>query len=381
MIPCTKIFKGVRSVHNSRATGPLFVWNITEQCNLRCGHCYRGSGEKPVTGNQKPDLSDVKCMQLVDEIKELNSPIVLLTGGEPLLRKNIFDIVRRCKEAGLRVGISTNGTIIDDDMARKIKASGADYVGISIDGTEGINDRFRGLKGASRLSWSAIEMLNSLGVKTGVRFTIADLNKNDLLDVLHKAFNSGVKRFCLYHLVYSGRGKDLKDVALQEKRDIMDKFFDAARELSSKDESFEVLTTDNPADGVYMMVGGLVDSEAAYSCIRAQGGCSAGDRVVYLDSDGTVYPCQFLRDEPLGNVCERRFSDIWSDTHNSLLNMLRDKDKFLTGRCGACGHKSICGGCRARAKAVSGSLWSEDPACYLEDREIGISEKPEKNDK
>jgi radical SAM protein with 4Fe4S-binding SPASM domain len=365
MIPCTKIFKGIKTIHNQQKAGLLFVWNITERCNLRCNHCYRDSS----LFNGESELSDEKCIQLIDQIKAIDAHMVLLTGGEPLLRKNVFDIVRRCKESGLRVGISTNGTVIDEDVAWKIKISGADYVGISIDGREEFNDEFRGFKGASSLSWTAIERLNNLGVKTGVRFTITDENKNDLLYMLDKALKSGVKRFCLYHLVYSGRGKDVVDIGPHAKRDIMETFFNKARELSSIYEDFEVLTTDNHADGIYLSKM-FADDEAVLRCIKAQGGCSAGNRVVYLDSDGNVYPCQFLRDEPLGNVCKRRLSDIWSDKGNEFLNMIRDKERFLTGRCGACKYRGICGGCRARARAHSGSLWAEDPACYLDESEI-----------
>ncbi len=365
MIPCTKIFEGIRTIHNERKAGPLFVWNVTEKCNLKCGHCYSNSGLSD-TGHPLPDE---KCIQLIGEIKRLNPPIVLLTGGEPLLRKNLFDIVKRCKEAGLRVGLSTNGTIIDEDMALRIKASGVDYVGISIDGRKAVHDEFRGLQGAFDLSWAAITHLNSFGVKTGVRFTLMEKNKEDLLHVLDKAHKSGAKRFCLYHLVYSGRASVVIDITPREKREIMDRFFSKVKDICSSDGDFEVLTTDNHADGVYML-GFLVNDDAAYSCIKAHGGCSAGDRVVYLDSTGEVYPCQFLREESLGNVMQRSLIDIWEHTNNPLLNKLRNKMDFLQGRCGRCAYKEICAGCRARAKACSGSLWGEDPACYLQDSEI-----------
>lgn len=370
MIPCTKIFRGLRTIHNQRKRGPVFIWNITEKCNLKCGHCYRDSGAMdPFDSGQGAVLSDEKCIQLIDEIKRLDPPIVLLSGGEPLLKKNVFDIVQGCKEAGLRVGLSTNGTIIDENMARKIRRSGVDYVGISIDGREAFHDDFRALEGASALSWVAIKHLNTLGVKTGVRFTLTDNNKEDLLYVLDKTFTSGAKRFCLYHLVYSGRASMAMDIPLHKKRQVMGEFFSKVKVLCSIDEDFEVMTTDNHADGVYMLQS-LINDEAGFSCIKAHGGCSAGDRVIYLDSTGEIYPCQFLREEPLGNVIEKSLSDIWQDEYNPLLNRLRNKGDFLSGRCGRCAHKGICGGCRARAKACTGSLWGEDPACYLISTEI-----------
>lgn len=370
MIPCTEIFKGRDSIHTGRKTGPLFVWNITDVCNLRCKHCYRDSSAL----NAESGLSDDRCIKLVDEIKELSPPIVLLTGGEPLLRNNVFDIIARCKESGLRVGLSTNGTVIDEGAAYKIKESGVDYVGISIDGGESLHDEFRGVKGAFRQSWNAIERLNKIGVKTGVRFTLTDENKADLFYVMDKAQESGTKRFCLYHLVYSGRARDLIDIEPQAKRRIMDMFFNKVQELSLIDRDFDVLTTDNHADGVYLSER-LTNHKAALSCIKSHGGCSAGDRVLYLDSTGDVCPCQFLRDESIGNVKEKPLSEIWRDTDNPLLNMFRNKKDFLSGKCGTCMHKEICGGCRARAKASSGSLWGEDPGCYLDLKEKEIALK------
>ncbi|MBF0521960.1 MAG: radical SAM protein [Candidatus Omnitrophica bacterium] len=365
MIPITKIFKGERTEHTARKMGPLFVWNVTSRCNLSCGHCYRDSAP----GNQPVDLTDERCLSLAQEIKSLNPPIVLLTGGEPLLRKNIFDIIKRCKDVGLRVGLSTNGTLIDENMAKKISAAGVDYVGISVDGKKESHDRFRGLTGAFDASWQGIQYLNEHGVKTGVRFTLTKANSKDLWDILDKTVQAGVKRFCLYHLVYAGRGSADQDMAAQDKRSVMAKFFHKVQEISSRDAQFDVLTTDNPADGIFML--DLVkDKASAISCVMSHQGCSAGDRVVYLDSTGDVYPCQFLRDCSLGNVLEKPLMEIWQDTNNPLLRQLRNKKDFLEGKCGVCTHKEICGGCRARAKAYHGSLWAEDPACYLTEDQL-----------
>lgn len=360
MIPCTKIFRGLRTVHNASRTGPVLVWNITDKCNLKCSHCYRDAG----IIESEVGLSDEKTIQLINGIKKLNPTMVLLSGGEPLLRKNIFNIVQRCKEAGLSVGLSTNGTLINENIAKKIKMNGIDYVGISIDGKESYHDEFRGLKGAFTLSWAALQLLNSLGVKTGVRFTLTNNNKDNLLYVLDKTFKSGVKRFCLYHLVYCGRASMTMDIPPDEKKKMMHKFFSKVKTLCSIDEDFEVLTADNPADGLYLWES-LIHNKRALSCIKAQGGCSAGEKVVYLDSTGEVYPCQFLRGLSLGNVIKRPLLDIWEDKHNLYLHRLRNKANFLRGRCASCAYKQICAGCRARAKSYSGSLWGEDPACYL----------------
>lgn len=367
MIPCTNILKGVRSAHNERKNGPLVVWNVTSRCNLRCRHCYRDS--LLTIKIQEAELSDEKCITLAAEIKELNPPIVLLSGGEPLLRGNIFDIVRECKGLGLRVGFSTNGTLIDRAMAEKIRQSGVDYVGVSIDGKTESHDRLRGLHGACETSWQALEFLNQLGVKTGVRFTLTKANHEELIDILKRTIESGSKRFCLYHLVYAGRASQDLDLTVEEKRVCLDEFLTRTKEISLADPVFEVLTTDSPADGIFLSEF-VHEKKVSLECIRAHGGCSAGERVVYLDSTGDVYPCQFLREEKLGNVIERPLIDIWTDRQNQFLRQLRNKKEYVKGRCGKCAHKEICGGCRARAKATHGSLWDEDPACYLEDSQI-----------
>jgi radical SAM protein with 4Fe4S-binding SPASM domain len=267
------------------------------------------------------------------------------------------------------VGLSTNGTLIGREQADKIGQSGVDYVGISIDGKRRAHDEFRGLTGAFDMSWNAISLLNRIGVKTGVRFTLTGDNCSDLLDILEMTSRAGTKRFCLYHLVYAGRAGKEQDLALKDKKRYMESFFNKVKELALLDPAFEALTTDNPVDGLFLsrFAG---DSEAALSCISSSGGCSAGERIVYLDSNGDVFPCQFLRDLPLGNVLERPLIDIWEDAGNVYLRQLRSKKDFVTGRCALCSHKEICAGCRARAKACYGSLWAEDPACYLEASEI-----------
>jgi radical SAM protein with 4Fe4S-binding SPASM domain len=395
------MMEGKSTVHSDRTAGPLFVWNISSKCNLRCVHCYSSSEASP----EGRELTDDKCVQLVDEISALKPPIVLLSGGEPLMRKNVFDIIRACKSKGLRVGLSTNGTLIDKDMAEKIAASGVDYAGVSIDGREELHDGLRGSKGSSASSWKAIERLNSLGVKTGIRFTLTDNNKEDLFYVLEKALLSGAKRFCLYHLVYTGRADASMDMAIPEKRKLMKKFFGAVREIASGGHDFEVLTTDSPADGPYM-ISHVLNGESFRHCEKdavklssdeaisktgllrqpvsmqqlprndnalmgPHGGCSAGERIIYLDSTGDVYPCQFLRDESLGNVTRSSLSDIWGGRGgNALLAALRAKHEYLEGRCARCAHKKKCAGCRARAKSLYGSLWAEDPACYLEESDI-----------
>lgn len=351
---------GLGAINNQRRRGPLVVWNIINKCNLKCRHCYRNS---KITDSEI-SLSDEKSIRMIDEIKNLRPPMVILSGGEPLLRKNVFEIVKKCKQAGLKVGLSTNGTLIDENMANRIKKGGVDYVGISIDGRKIFHDKFRRLNGAFALSWRAIGYLNNLGVKTGVRFTLTNENKDDLFYILDKTFKSGAKRFCLYHLVYCGRASMAMDIPPPEKRKIMEDFFSKTEALSSINEDFEVLTADNPADAIFMMEASAKNKKVI-NRIKGMGGCSAGERLIYIDSSGKVYPCQFLRNEPLGNVMRKSIPDIWKNKNNLFLKSLRNKSRFLKGRCGICAYKEMCNGCRARAKSSHGSLWGEDPACYL----------------
>ena len=364
MIPVTKILKGIRTVHKRTDIGPLFIWDITEKCDLYCAHCHR----KPSLYDQEESLSNEKCLSIIEDIAKMNPRILLLAGGEPLLRKNVFDIIDKCKSSGVKVGLLTNGTLINKAMAQIIKDHDVNYVGISIDGKETYHDHFKGKDGSFKLSWSAIDNLLKCGIQTGVRFTLTKENKDDLIYILERSFESGVKRFCLHHLVYSGRVNEVADLNREEKREVMSKFFTRVKQISGLDDEFEVLTAGNHADLIYLSKM-LKCDDAVLECINERGGCSAGNKVVYLDPTGVVYPCPFLLDEPMGNINDTPLLKIWNDTENILMNKFRTMSKHITGKCSECRHIKNCGGCRARAKSVSASLWDEDPGCYLNENE------------
>ena len=353
---------------------PLVVWNTTNRCNLRCKHCYI-SAEDRGYGNE---LTTAEAEEFITDLAEMRAPVLLFSGGEPLIRPDIFHLSRYATDKGLRVVLSTNGTLITPEIAKSIKESGMQYVGVSLDGLQETHDEFRRLTGALEKALQGIRNSMEVGLKTGVRFTINKFNREDLPGVLDLLEQEGIPRFCMYHLVYSGRGKEMMDMdtSREEKLETIKFLVDKTIELYEKGVETELLTVDNHADGVYIynyLISKDPDrAEEVMQLLKMHGGCSAGTKFSNVDPQGNVHPCQFWQHVNLGNVRERKFSEIWNDENNEFLIGMRQKDKMLKGRCGQCSFKTVCGGCRIRAEVVSGDIWAEDPACYLSDSEIGI---------
>jgi radical SAM protein with 4Fe4S-binding SPASM domain len=281
-------------------------------------------------------------------------------------------------EKGIRTVLSTNGTLIGEGEAAAIRDSGFSYVGISLDGLDGDNDRFRGVTGAFDRAIEGIRRCLSAGLKTGLRVTLTKQNLKHLEPLLDLARREGVARVCVYHLVYCGRGSDMArdDLAPDETRGVMDTIMRKAREFYSSDHEFEILTVDNHADGMYVYLKLLAEDRrraaVALSLLERAGGNRSGIGIACIDAHGFVYPDQFMRQTPVGNVREKTFPEIWSNGENPLLAALRDRKGLLKGKCGRCSWKEICNGnMRARALAAHGDLWAEDPACYLTDEETG----------
>ncbi|MBC8230076.1 radical SAM protein [bacterium] len=390
MIGCTKLLCGTATVSDalkySRDTSktparmlqfstsmrPLVVWNITNRCNLKCRHCYLSAEDKKYTG----ELTAEEAKEFITDLSEMKVPVLLFSGGEPLLRRDIFELGKFAVDLKLRVVLSTNGTLITPEVALKIKDSGFQYVGVSIDGMPKTHDDFRAMDGAFKAAMDGMRNCMEIGVKTGVRFTINKFNKDELSKIIDLVEKEGIPRFCMYHLVYSGRGLGLMstDTSLREKREIIEFLVEKTLELHKKGVEVELLTVDNHADGVYIYnYLKKTDPERAdevMQLLQMHGGCSAGTKFANVDPLGNVHPCQFWQHETLGNVKERKFSEIWNDERNELLIQLRQKSDLIKGRCGGCDFKSVCGGCRIRAQSASNDLWAEDPACYLTDEEI-----------
>jgi 12,18-didecarboxysiroheme deacetylase len=357
---------------------PVVVWNVTKACNLKCIHCYAKADNK-----RAPDeLTTEEGYKLLDDLAQFGSPVILFSGGEPLVRPDILDLINRAVKLGLRTVISTNGVLIDDSLAKELKKLGVSYVGISLDGWKEVHDKFRGVKGAFEKVISAVSACKKEILKVGLRFTMSKLNAKEIPKIFDLVEELEIPRICFYHLVYSGRGSKLidQDLRHEETRYWVDYIINRTKELHDKNLKVEVLTVDNHADGPYLYLRmkkeGHSKAEEVYELLKINGGNNSGVGIGCVSWDGFVYADQFWRSYTFGNVRERPFSEIWMDTSNPLMAKLKEKKKYVKGRCAKCKFLDLCAGnFRARAEAVTGDIWAPDPACYLTDEEIGISEK------
>jgi radical SAM protein with 4Fe4S-binding SPASM domain len=315
----------------------------------------------------KDVLDNAQARFVIDDLAAWKVPVLLFSGGEPFCRPDIRDLAGYAKSKGLRVTFSTNGTLIDDDTADWLAALGTGYVGISIDGTEAVHDEFRRHKGAYAASLAAIRRLVKRGVKVGLRVTMTRFNVAAIPDIFNLMREENVPRICLYHLVYTGRGSEIadSDLSAEERRAALDVIVEETEKSFSMGSPVEVLTVDNHCDGPYLYM--KHPSERVMNLLRRNGGNSSGKGIACISWDGTVYPDQFWRNHPVGNVKDRPFSEIWGEPPpDSLLDRLRRRKEFLKGRCADCRWLDVCGGnFRARGEAVTGDIWGEDPACYL----------------
>ncbi len=353
---------------------PVVVWNITRACNLRCMHCYANAKD-----GSDDRITHSAAKRVIDDLSDFGVPVLLFSGGEPLLREDIIELIRYAVKKGIRAVLSTNGTLITEDMAERLRDAGISYVGISLDGLEEINDRFRGVKGAFKKAMEGIENCKKKGIKVGLRFTINRFNASEVPKIFDLSKKEGIDRICFYHLVYSGRGSSLikDDLSHEETRKIVDLIIDKTKELYDKGIKKEVLTVDNHADGPYlylrMLREGNPRAKDVLELLKMNGGNSSGNGIGCISWDGSVHADQFWRHYSFGNVLERPFSEIWIDTSDPLMAKLKNKKRYVKGRCSICKWLDICGGnFRVRAEAVTGDIWAPDPACYLTDEEIGI---------
>lgn len=359
--------------------GPVVVWNITRTCNLKCKHCYSNSDFK-----KYDELTLDEGKELLRDLAAFKVPVVLFSGGEPLTSSIFFDLAEYAKSLGLRVTVSTNGTLITKKIAQKLKNIGVSYVGISLDGIGENNDRFRGVKGAFEEALKGI--INCLDVrqKVGLRFTINRHNVSDLDNMFDLLVEENIPRVCFYHLVYSGRAIRDEDIMNEETRRVLDLIVDRTMDMHLKGMNKEVLTVDNHADGVYIYLKlkqcDGKRAETALELLKRNGGNRSGIAIGQVDWKGDVHIDQFTQNHKLGNVREKKFSEIWTDMQNEFLYKVRNRYKFIKGKCKRCKWFSVCNGnFRARAEAVYGDFWAQDPACYLTDEEIGAVETNTKN--
>ncbi|MBS0012328.1 MAG: 12,18-didecarboxysiroheme deacetylase [Desulfobacterales bacterium] len=357
---------------------PVVVWNITQRCNLKCIHCYAHAKAR----QQDNELTTDEGKALIDDLAGMGVPVLLFSGGEPLMRKDMPELAQYAVEKGMRAVISTNGTLIDSKTAGVLKDIGLSYVGISLDGSRDINDRFRGVDGAFDQALEGIRNAKQAGIKVGLRFTINRFNAEEIPALFDLLEQMDIPRICFYHLVYAGRGSTLvnDDVSHEQTRRLLDLIMDRTKDLHDRGKPKEVLTVDNHADGPYVYLRMLRENPdraaEVLDLLQMNEGNNSGRGIGCISWDGEVHADQFWRHHSFGNVRQRPFSEIWTDTSaDPLLARLKEKKNHVKGRCARCRWLDICGGnFRVRAEAVTGDVWAPDPACYLTDEEINATQ-------
>ncbi len=356
--------------------GPVVVWNSTRTCNLKCRHCYMSSDAKKYAD----ELSTEEAKRFIDDLAEFNVPALLFSGGEPLIRPDFFELATYAASKGVRPTLSTNGTLITLEVAQKLKDIGVGYVGISLDGLQDVNDKFRGKEGAFEAAMQGIKNCVAVDQRVGLRFTINHHNIQELENIFDFIERENINRVCFYHLVYSGRGNAMmdQDVTAEESRKAMDIIIRRTKDFEERGLEKEILTVDNHCDGVYMYLKALAEGDDALAeqikkYISMNGGNRSGMAFGEVDPLGYVHPDQFTQHHTFGNVRERKFGDIWTDRSNELMAGLKDRKPLLKGRCSQCKYLNNCNGnFRTRAEAKTGDFWESDPSCYLTDEEIGL---------
>ena len=357
----------------SKDKKPVIVWNMTRRCNLKCVHCYAQSEDL----NYDNELSHGQCLKMIDDLARFGVPVILFSGGEPLVHPRLAEYAEYAVKKGMRAVISTNGTLITKEKAKILKKIGLSYVGISMDGLEEIHDRFRGVKGAFKKAIAGIKNCQEAGIKVGLRFTMNKRNISEIPGIFDLLEDMDIPRACFYHLVYSGRASAIadEDLSHEETRKALDLIMERTKDLHDRNKPKEILTVDNHADGPYLYLKMLEqNSEKAKDVLKLlqmNEGNNSGRGFGCISWDGQVYPDQFWRDKILGNIKDRPFSEIWTDSSNEFLMNLKDKKSHVKGRCADCRWLDICAGnFRARAESIAGDPWDTDPACYLTDQEI-----------
>lgn len=356
--------------------GPVVIWNLVRRCNLACKHCYSISADTDFPG----ELTTNEVFTVMDDLKSFRVPVLILSGGEPLLRADIFTVARRAKAMGFYVALSSNGTLIDSANIGHIAEVGFDYVGVSLDGIAETHDRFRRQSGAFAAALNGIRLCREHGIKVGVRYTMTEDNAHDLPRLLNLLETEQIDKFYFSHLNYAGRGNRNRedDAHHRTTRQAMDSLFDTCWRLVQEGRPKEFVTGNNDADGVYLLFWVRQQFPELEGHIRAKlarwGGNASGVNVANIDNLGNVHPDTMWWHHALGNVRERPFSAIWPDTSDPLMAGLKSEPRSVKGRCGQCQYFDICGGnTRVRAQQLTGDPWAEDPACYLDDREIGVA--------
>ena len=357
------------------AAKPVVVWNCIRQCNLKCIHCYANADDNI----SLPEMDTEAGKMFIQDLADFGVPVILFSGGEPILRRDLFHLAAFARNSGLRIALSTNGTLINEEIAGHLSSTGFAEVGISLDGIGATNDHFRGQRGAFEKALTGIRHCIAHGLRVSLRLTLTRYNYKEIPAIFKLVEEENIDRVCFYHLAYSGRGDNLRshDLNHSQTRNVVDLICKHTQDLHSRGKPKEVLMVGNHADGVYLYLKlkeiSPERSDNVLKLLIKNGGNNSGIKIGAVDNLGNVHPDQFWWHHTLGNVMQRKFGDIWLDSSEPLLQGLKDRKHLLKGRCAQCRYIDLCNGnLRVRAEAVFGDVWAEDPACYLTDEEIGI---------
>lgn len=321
----------------------LISWNLTRRCNLKCPHCYLDAGRP-----RGPELSTTRCLELVEEMAALGTEMLILTGGEPLLRKDIYQIASRAASLGLWVVMGTNGVLITEQVAEKMVECGVRGVGISLDSLNPeTHNRFRGGPNAWEHAVRALRICRRMGLEVLIQTTVMQMNRHELAQLAAFARREGAWSLNVYFLVRTGRGQQLNDLSAEETEAVLS-------ELVQLQQASGPMLVRAKCAPQYKRIAYQLKAVGLES-----GGCMAATQYCRIMPEGDVTPCPYM-DVVAGNVREQSFGDIWQ--HSPVFNRLRDPGQ-LKGRCGACEFAALCGGCRCRAFAATGDFLAEDPAC------------------
>ena len=341
-------------------TPKWIAWEITRRCNLKCIHC-RSSSEIEVKGH--PDFSTQEAFRIIDDIISYAKPVIVLSGGEPLLRKDVFEVARYGTEKGLRMCLATNGTLVDDKICEKIKDSGIKIVSLSLDGSEEtVHDNFRNQKGAFAGTINAAQLFQKHGIEFIINSSFTKRNQEDIPRIYKLAKELGATAWYMFMIVPTGRGEEIMNelISKEDYEEVLEWHYQM-----EKGER-EMLVRPTCAPHYYRIVlqkskeeGTKFERRTLKFSTGGAKGCIAGQLIALIDVDGDVLPCSYFP-KPAGNIKVQSFKDIWENSE--LFKELRDFKKYK-GKCGSCEYVSVCGGCRARAYSVYGDYLEEEPFC------------------
>ncbi|GAB6909292.1 putative heme d1 biosynthesis radical SAM protein NirJ2 [Desulfosarcina cetonica] len=335
----------------------LVAWETTRNCNLACVHCRAAATNGPYAG----ELDTDQAFKLLDEIAAVGQPIVILTGGEPLLRDDIFDIAKYGDRLGLRMVMAPNGTLITAAVAQRMAASGIRRISASIDGaTKAFHDKFRGVDGAFDAALQGIAHVKAAGIEFQINTTVTKSNLDQIPQILKLAEQLGAVAHHIFLLVPTGRGKYIVDQAIdaQAYEETLNWFYDQREKTSLQLKAtcaphyYRILRQRARAEGKTITF-------ATHGLDAVTRGCLAGTGFCFISHTGIVQPCGYT-DVQCGDVTQNTFGDIWR--HSPVFLKLRDF-KQLEGKCGICEYHAVCGGCRARAFEATGNFMAEEPLC------------------